>query len=51
MVDHSGDNIVSDNTGWTFSGETSKKFDAHVSKSVPLYAEGHDLILKLSDFL
>ena len=26
------------------------KFDAHVSKSIPLYQEGHNLILGLSDY-
>ena len=27
-----------------------KKFDKHISSSVPLYKEGHELITSLSDF-
>ena len=45
-----GDNIQSENGNWKFSGKTVDNFDAHVSKSVPLYNEGHDLINKLSDY-
>ena len=28
----------------------SKKFDQHVTKSVPFYPEGHDLVCQLSDY-
>lgn len=45
-----GDSINSKNASWNFSGDVPKSFDEHVKKSVPLYNEGHDLILKLSDF-
>ena len=45
-----GDSIKADNGRWTFDGTVSETFDAHVSKSVPLYNEGHDLIAKMSDF-
>lgn len=45
-----GDSIVAENANWSFDGEVSKNFDQHVSKSVPLYQEGHKLIVKLSDF-
>jgi len=45
-----GDNINAQNAGWKFSGEMVKKFEEHVAKSVPLYNEGHDLILKISDY-
>ncbi len=45
-----GDGLTAENANWSFSGETSKSFDQHVSKSVPLYNEGHDLVCKLSDF-
>lgn len=45
-----GDGIAADNAGWTFSDEVAKTFSGHVSKSVPLYNEGHDLICALSDF-
>lgn len=42
--------ISTANAGWSFSGETASNFDQHVQKSVPLYIEGHALILELSDF-
>ena len=45
-----GDNIKSINAAWSFSGDVAKNFDSHVCKSVPLYAEGHNLILKFSEF-
>ena len=45
-----GDNINSERADWKFSGEVTKTFDTHVSKSVPMYLEGHDLICDLSDF-
>lgn len=45
-----GDSIAADNANWSFSGDVSETFDSHVSKSVPLYAEGHDLANKISDF-
>jgi tRNA (cmo5U34)-methyltransferase len=45
-----GDNINTENAGWKFSGEMVKDFEKHVSKSVPLYSEGHDIILKISDY-
>ena len=47
---HAGDDIVAANAGWTFDGDVAKHFDDHVSKSVPLYNEGHELVCKLSDF-
>ncbi|MFC5474495.1 methyltransferase domain-containing protein [Paraherbaspirillum soli] len=45
-----GDSIVTSNAAWTFAGDTAKNFDGHVSKSVPCYAEGHELIAQISDF-
>ena len=45
-----GDSISAENANWSFGGDVSKVFDSHVSKSVPLYQEGHDLIAKVSDF-
>lgn len=45
-----GDELCAKNGRWTFGGEVSRHFDQHVSKSVPLYEEGHNLILELSDF-
>ncbi|HYD95021.1 MAG TPA: methyltransferase domain-containing protein [Noviherbaspirillum sp.] len=45
-----GDGIVSENASWSFGGETAKHFEQHVSKSVPYYAAGHELVLSVSDF-
>ncbi|SFV66893.1 tRNA (uridine-5-oxyacetic acid methyl ester) 34 synthase [hydrothermal vent metagenome] len=45
-----GDNIDSGNASWKFSGKMVKDFEKHVAKSVPLYNEGHDIILKISDY-
>ncbi|MBF0490301.1 MAG: methyltransferase domain-containing protein [Candidatus Omnitrophica bacterium] len=45
-----GDSINAENANWSFGGDVCDKFDEHVSKSVPLYKEGHELILKISDF-
>jgi len=45
-----GNHILASNANWTFSGEVATHFDSHVSKSVPLYHKGHDLICELSDF-
>ena len=45
-----GNEISIENANWTFSGEVSENFDDHVSKSVPLYESGHELICRISDF-
>jgi tRNA (cmo5U34)-methyltransferase len=45
-----GDDIQADHGNWKFSGETTKSFDAHVERSIPLYLEGHNLICDISDF-
>lgn len=47
---NAGENIHARNASWSFSGEVPKQFEKHVEKSVPLYKEGHQLILELSDF-
>lgn len=49
-LDSVGDGIDSLNAAWSFGGNTPKNFDSHVSKSVPKYKDGHDIILSLSDF-
>ena len=49
-MENTGDSIVAKNASWTFGGDVCDKFDEHVTKSVPLYKIGHDLILKISDF-
>nr|WP_202604729.1 methyltransferase domain-containing protein [Pseudomonas syringae] len=42
--------MASNNAAWSFGGDTPKHFDSHVSKSVPKYKDGHDIVLSLSDF-
>jgi tRNA (cmo5U34)-methyltransferase len=42
--------IKASNANWKFSGTVAKKFDKHITKSVPFYLEGHDLVCKISDF-
>ena len=46
----SGDSIEAKNANWKFSGEMVDHFESHVEKSVPLYKEGHALIVNLSDY-
>jgi tRNA (cmo5U34)-methyltransferase len=46
----SGDEIVAKNANWKFSGNMVDNFERHVKKSVPLYEEGHELIVNLSDY-
>jgi tRNA (cmo5U34)-methyltransferase len=45
-----GDGLSADRGNWKFSGDVVDSFDDHVSKSVPLYREGHELICDMSDF-
>jgi len=45
-----GDGLVAGNAKWSFDGETANNFEDHVSKSVPFYDEGHNLICQLSDY-
>ena len=45
-----GDGIQADVGNWSFGGDVPNHFDEHVSKSVPLYSEGHTLICNISDF-
>ena len=49
-MNDTGDDIYSNSGLWSFGGDTPIKFDDHVSKSVPLYYEGHELICSLSEF-
>lgn len=45
-----GDDIEAPNAAWSFGGNVPRSFDNHVRKSVPLYLEGHDLVVKISDY-
>jgi len=49
-MDNNGDNIRKERGDWSFDEGVSENFDSHISKSVPLYGDGHDLICDLSDF-
>jgi len=44
------DGITSERANWTFSGEVATRFDSHAKKSIPGYAEGHQIVAALSDF-
>lgn len=50
LQDTVGDGVAAGNAAWTFGGTTPLHFDSHVSKSVPRYKDGHEIILSLSDF-
>lgn len=45
-----GDKINAKSGAWSFGGGVAKVFNNHVSKSVPLYLEGHNIIVDLSEF-
>ncbi len=45
-----GNQIQLEGKSWTFGGPVPSKFPTHVRSSIPLYEEGHELILGLSDF-
>lgn len=45
-----GNDIAAGCSNWTFSGNVADSFVDHISKSVPMYREGHDLVVHLSDF-
>ena len=44
-----GNNIEAKNASWTFSG-IEKSFENHISTSVPMYNEAHEIALNISDF-
>ncbi len=45
-----GDIIKAGNAAWTFGDGVSERFDEHVARSVPLYAESHALTAALADW-
>tara|TARA_B100000614_G_scaffold191325_1_gene172342 strand:- start:35 stop:751 length:717 start_codon:yes stop_codon:yes gene_type:complete len=45
-----GNRVYSNNSNWSFSGKIVSTFDKHINDSVPLYQEGHKIILNLSDY-
>ena len=50
VLNDTGDGIIAKPGNWSFAGDASRNFDEHVSKSVPLYMMGHDLICDISDY-
>ena len=47
---NTGDRIKKGRGGWDFDTGVAKTFDSHVKKSVPLYDEGHQIIIDSSDY-
>ena len=45
-----GDKIQAKNASWSFDKKVPKNFTKHISKSVPFYLEGHEIICEISDF-
>ncbi len=45
-----GHNIRANNANWTFGGDVPATFVDHIRQSVPLYEQGHSLVVELSDF-
>ena len=45
-----GDNISTDISSWSFVEKTPLVFDQHISKSVPGYDEGQQIIASYCDF-
>jgi tRNA (cmo5U34)-methyltransferase len=45
-----GDSIESGNAQWSFDGALAESFVEHISRSVPFYEEGHELVCQLSDY-
>ena len=42
--------ILSKNSSWNFKGQVPKRFSYHIKKSIPFYADMHDMVCELSDF-
>uniref|UniRef100_A0A6M3JXD7 Putative methyltransferase n=1 Tax=viral metagenome TaxID=1070528 RepID=A0A6M3JXD7_9ZZZZ len=45
-----GKGINKSRGGWDFSGKVAVNFVPHAEKSIPMYHEGHNIILALSDY-
>lgn len=45
-----GNKIKATNANWSFSKKVPKTFSKHIRSSVPLYEEGHNICIQLSDF-
>lgn len=47
--EHVGDGIEAGRAAWHFGGAVPESFEDMARRSIPLYEEGHDLILRISD--
>lgn len=45
-----GNNIKTERANWSFSDGVADTFVEHITKSVPFYDQGHELVNELSDF-
>ena len=45
-----GEGISTEPAEWSFRGDVPEAFTDHISKSVPLYNQGHTLVVELSEF-
>lgn len=45
-----GHGIRADNASWSFGGKVPANFVNHIRQSVPLYEEGHGLVVSFSDY-
>ena len=50
MKDKIGDDLRARNSAWTFKGSVAKNFQNHISRSIPLYSKGQELVTQVSDF-
>jgi tRNA (cmo5U34)-methyltransferase len=48
LVPNVGDGLTASTGSWTFAGDVSEVFVDHVTHSVPLYEQGHDIACDLS---
>ncbi|MGF1529280.1 MAG: methyltransferase domain-containing protein [Candidatus Competibacterales bacterium] len=44
------DALPTPETPWTFAGDIAHHFDHHISRSVPLYHQGHAMVVALANF-
>ena len=50
MKDKIGDDLRTRNSAWNFKGSVAKNFQSHISKSIPIYSKGQELVTQVSDF-
>jgi len=50
MKDKIGDDLRAGNSAWNFKGSVAKNFQSHISRSIPNYSKGQELVTQVSDF-